>query len=344
MAGDNMQARVLARFLASLLLASLACAGDGVAAQRTYVASYGSDAAGCTLTAPCRQFNAAVALTDPDGEVIVLDSAGYGSFTITQSITVAAPKGVYAGISVFAGADGIVVEAPAQRVVLRGLSINAQGVHIKHGIDVRHVGQIVVEDCVVTGLWRGIEFASYAESTLIVRDSVIRFGAVGIDAWRGVMASGDSHVEISRTAVQNATDTGIFLRDVTRASISESFVAGNVIGIQLVATAASPHNPSAAIDRVQVVGNSQGIYAESETTTVVQVVNVANSTLSNQKYESVWASKYSYIRLMGNQIDGNGTGVKVSANAVGVGTLRTNLLSGNVTDYVGATAGMVAPF
>jgi hypothetical protein len=86
----------------------LASPGSSGAAQRTFVASYGSDANPCSLTAPCRGFAAAVAQTSTDGEVIVLDSAGYGTVTIAQSVSIIAPPGVYAGISVFSG-DGITV-------------------------------------------------------------------------------------------------------------------------------------------------------------------------------------------------------------------------------------------
>ena len=80
-------------------------------AQRTFVASVGSDAGPCSITAPCRGFAAAVTKTSAGGEVIVLDSAGYGAVTITKSVSIIAPPGVYAGISVFSG-NGITVNAP----------------------------------------------------------------------------------------------------------------------------------------------------------------------------------------------------------------------------------------
>jgi hypothetical protein len=59
--------------------------------------------------------------------VVVLDSAGYGAFAITQAVTVQAPPGVYAGISVFSG-DGITINAGgSDTVILRGLTVNNQG-------------------------------------------------------------------------------------------------------------------------------------------------------------------------------------------------------------------------
>ena len=94
--------------------AALACtlwasAAGAVLPQRTFVASYGVDTSACSLASPCRSFAVAISKTNPTGEVIVLDSAGYGPVTITQSVTITAPPGVYAGITVPASTTGIVV-------------------------------------------------------------------------------------------------------------------------------------------------------------------------------------------------------------------------------------------
>src|SRR5438876_11304630 len=98
-----------------------------IAAPRTFVASTGLDTNPCSRSAPCRSFSSALAVTDSDGEVIVLDSAGYGPVTIAQSAALIAPLGVYAGVTASTG-DGIIVNiAPAARVVLKGLSINSGG-------------------------------------------------------------------------------------------------------------------------------------------------------------------------------------------------------------------------
>ena len=50
-----------------------------------------------------RQFNAAIAATTAGGEVVALDSAGYGPTTITGSIALIGAPGIHAGISVFSG-------------------------------------------------------------------------------------------------------------------------------------------------------------------------------------------------------------------------------------------------
>src|SRR2546430_17304299 len=90
-------------------------------AQRTFVsAATGNDANPCNRTAPCRNFAAAIAQTQPGGEVVVLDSGGYGTVTITQAVSLVAPSGVYAGITVFGG-NGITINAgPSDIVTIRG--------------------------------------------------------------------------------------------------------------------------------------------------------------------------------------------------------------------------------
>ena len=103
---DPVQASWMA--FAVIGIAVLASPLPAVAAQRTFVASFGSDSAACALAAPCRGFAAAILKTDPGGEVIVLDSAGYGPVTIAKSVAIVAPPGIYAGVSALTG-DGIVI-------------------------------------------------------------------------------------------------------------------------------------------------------------------------------------------------------------------------------------------
>jgi hypothetical protein len=105
-----MKAMTFVRIAAALLLGAASLSASAL--QRTFVASFGNDANPCTLASPCRGFTRALTQTDPNGEVIVLDSAGYGAFTVTQSVSIVAPDGVYAGISVFSGI-GVTVDPGA---------------------------------------------------------------------------------------------------------------------------------------------------------------------------------------------------------------------------------------
>ena len=84
-------------------LLSVLVGGRADAVQRAHVATYGlnsNTSFNCSVANPCRFFQAATSVVDPNGEVVVLDSGGYGAVTLTQSISLIAPPGVYAGISV----------------------------------------------------------------------------------------------------------------------------------------------------------------------------------------------------------------------------------------------------
>jgi hypothetical protein len=89
----------LFRFSGSLAIAvalisfGLATSALG-ASQRTFVASFGADVGTCALLAPCRSFNYAISQTNPGGEVVILDTAGYGGMTINKSIKIIGPSGV----------------------------------------------------------------------------------------------------------------------------------------------------------------------------------------------------------------------------------------------------------
>jgi hypothetical protein len=104
------------------LLASISLGQTGANA-RTFVSGQGSDSNPCSVSQPCRTFTAALAQTAPSGEVVVLNSAGYGPFTI-HSVSVIAPDGVYgatAGITVSAGTNDI--------VTLKGLTVLGPGIN-----------------------------------------------------------------------------------------------------------------------------------------------------------------------------------------------------------------------
>jgi hypothetical protein len=96
-------------------------AAQAHAAQRAFVASSGSDvnvAAGCTFAAPCRSFQGAHAAVDAGGEIVALDTAGYGVVTITKSVSILGNPGTVPSISVASG-NGVTIATPGVRVSAR---------------------------------------------------------------------------------------------------------------------------------------------------------------------------------------------------------------------------------
>src|SRR6266480_6142800 len=76
-------------------------------ATRTWVSGVGDDVNPCSRTAPCKTFAGAISKTAAAGEINCLDSGGFGSVTITKSITIKC-EGTIGGI-LASGTFGVTV-------------------------------------------------------------------------------------------------------------------------------------------------------------------------------------------------------------------------------------------
>jgi hypothetical protein len=165
--------------LGSMLFLALFAGASQAQVQRTFVSGLGTDGNPCSRTSPCRTFSQAIMGTSAGGEVIVLDSAGYGAFSINKSVSVIAPQGVYAGISVFSGRDGIDINAgPSDVVILRGLTINSQGG--ENGIVFSSGGTLHIEGCVVNGFASRAGISILSPGNIVVKDTIARGNGEGI--------------------------------------------------------------------------------------------------------------------------------------------------------------------
>ena len=205
----------------------MACAIAGSAAvsgqtQRSFVASTGVDTNPCTFAQPCRSFAAAMTQTNSGGEVIVVDSAGYGPVAIAQSVSIIAAPGVYAGISVFAG-DGVTVSGIGSRVRLSGLTINGQGGDT--GIRFQQGAKLAVDHCTIADLNLYGIYVQAANSTWIITDTTIS----GIAIYGLIAEAGAGTLD--RVRVENNFGDGILVNTssnvLVRALIRNSVATGN---------------------------------------------------------------------------------------------------------------------
>ena len=212
--------------VAALVLLAPATA-PATTAQRTFVASSGSDVNPCTQSQPCRSFAAAIAKTSPAGEVVVVDSAGYGPVKITQSVSLIAASGVYAGVTVTVG-SGVQIDGSGIAVSLRGLAINGQGGYF--GISFIQGARLSIEDCEVanaqiTGILIG------ATNTAI-RNTVVRndqFG-VSIDGIAGTLQVSIVNSEIAGNTLAGVSASASGLAQVT---VAHSVLTNNGTALQI---------------------------------------------------------------------------------------------------------------
>lgn len=132
--------RVLAAASAATVLG---CTPALALSQRTFLSGAGTDSGTCSRAAPCRSLQFAHDQTAPNGEIAVLDTAGYGVLTITKAISIVNAGGVEAGITVPANGTAISVAAGANdSVSLRGMTLDGQAASGTNGISVTSAGKL----------------------------------------------------------------------------------------------------------------------------------------------------------------------------------------------------------
>ena len=266
--------------------------------NRTAVSVLCNDVNNCSPATPCRSFARAVTHTNPGGEVVALDSAGYGPFTVDRSITVEAAPGVYAGVTQTAGNAVQISAGVSDKVVLRGLVINGMGT-ASAGIAFTGGGaETHVENCVITGFvdWGIISFLP-----IRVQDTIVRESGIGIHIDN---AGAPVNATLERVQLQNNATFGVFSWRNARVAVRDSVAALNGTGFRA----------------------SDG-----------GVLNLENS-LATENGTGVTATTYfsggGTVRMSNTMTVNNGTGVEVGTGTVE--SWVNNRIRGNTTNLSGA--------
>lgn len=264
-------------------------------ATRTWVSGVGDDVNPCSRTAPCKTFAGAISKTAANGEINCLDSGGFGTITITKSITIDCTSTMGSILAALAPA-GVNINGSGINVRLRGLSINGVGTGT-NGIRVLNTGSVrlTIENVLIDGFTtHGVSVeTNTGASTIVINNSSIRNnGGNGINTFLGAGGS-------------------------TEVSVEKSLIAFNNIGVNIgAATNASIHNSS-------VTNNTTGLQASGST-----AVMAAKDNQITQNGTGVLASSSSTIRIGSNVISGNGTGLSGS----NIFTWGSNFVDGNTVN------------
>jgi len=297
----------------------------GFGQVRTWVSPAGLDTNPCTREQPCRNFAAAITAVAAGGEVVALESAGYGPVTITKSVTIVAPAGVHAAIAPASGAAITVSSAGSDHVVVRNLYLNSQGASF--GIDVDTVAALYVESCVVSGFSdTGIRFdPTTVGARLYVSDSIFRrSSSYGIYIADG--AEGAFSLRATIDAVRlHGHDIAVYVQDA-EATIRDSVASG---GGSVGFTTA--FDSKVMIENSVSASNGWGFYAELGG---VMIMTRCAAT-SNSEYGVLAEDTGSTVYVSDSTIAGNATGVGSSNSGVissrGNNTLQANTSNGAFT-------------
>ena len=293
--------------LGSVLLLALHASTSVAQVPRTFVSGLGNDGNPCSRTAPCRTFGQAITGTSSGGEVIALDSAGYGPFTISQAVSIIAPPGVYAGISVFSG-NGITINAGASdTVILRGLTVNSQG-STGDGIVFNSGGTLHVENCTLSGGTSTKGLLSLGGTTE-VKDTVVRgYGA-------GILITGISMGVVDHVRLEGNI-TGLAATNGAKVTVRNSVSCGNQ-GTGFLAFCDSLNPAELNIENC-VASNNPGI----------GVGTLIMGTIPPT------------VRISGSTVTDNGTGLRNNGGALL--SRGNNTVEGNVTDTTGTIGSYTA--
>jgi hypothetical protein len=297
------------RTTASILLLFIA-ATAGAANNRSAVSVLGLDTNPCTPASPCRSFSAAITATAPGGEIIALDSAGYGPFSIPGPITISGAPGVHAAITVTSG-HGISISSgtTGDTVTLRNLVLIGAGGD--YGIYETVGADLVIMDCLVRGFSAGGIYADDFDGRMLVEHCAVldNPGAYGIFT--------DGGFVITAVTVRNCTvqgnGWGVFIGYNTNAALIDSTISNNSIsGIYGQNVNSQQPATSIIVENCTIVHNVVGIYAtansgNSVTIALSQTVVAYNATgtATNVTSGSVAAiNSYGNNRFAGNGTDG----------------------------------------
>jgi len=302
-----MQNKPICFMLAAAALAFVAANPAHAQSARTWVSGVGDDfSATCSRTAPCKTFAGAISKTTTGGEINCLDPGGFGTLTITKSLTVDC-SGTNGNI-LASGTIGITINTDSMSgmiVRLRGLSINGT-LTGSRGIQINGTGTndnaISIENCVVDGFTTfGIQNSAKI-GRLLVKDTVVRnnFGtAVGV-----------------APAAGNVSTVKVTLDNVSTFDSSYGFAFGNGVQAVIKNSIASGH----------VTG---GVEADSgATVSVVSSIIIGNLT-------GIVATAGSTIRVRDSDIAGNTTGLSGTVQSHVNNSFLNNGAGGTLTPVAG---------
>ena len=298
------------RLILTCILVTFVAALPAIAGPRIFVSGLGNDANPGTREQPKRTFASALTVTDPGGEVVVLDPAGFASSTllIDKSVSIIVPAGIFGGIRVTSGNAITVAAGPEDTVVLRGLTLNNGGG--TNGIEFQSGAALHVENCIISEFTRGIDFSPAADGDLLVKDSIVRGNNRGIHI---DSSSGKAIASIDRCRMQGNID-GIFAGNNSRVTVRDS-----------VAT----HN------------GSQGFHAVG-TNVEMGITHCVSAHNSDGARASSGSSPRAVIRLAYSTITDNARGLETFETGI-IYSLGNNLVHGNGVDISGTGSFVAIP-
>jgi hypothetical protein len=234
-------------------------------ATRTWVSGVGDDVNPCSRTAPCKTFAGAISKTATGGEINCLDPGGFGSLTITKSITI--DCGATFGSTLHSGVNGFIINIAGGKVILRNLSVNGAGTTIgTNSVNIIAAAQVMIENVTFNNSTAGINTSSLASTMNLQVKNASFFNITGACVSLATSA-GFAIGQVSNSTFQNC-GIGVQAGSNGFVTVSSSNFLQNTTGAQTAGTG------KLNVDNSLFTNNTNGVVAAVGTT-----VNVANNGL-----------------------------------------------------------------
>jgi hypothetical protein len=301
----------------TLVTFALACAFAAQAQTRTWVSGVGDDLNPCSRTAPCKTFAGAISKTAANGEIDCLDPGGFGTVTITKSITIDGTTGAGFGSILAAGTNGVNINDSATGtpntiiVTLRNLSINGASTGFD-GVRFTSGKQLYVDGCTIFGFKGNATNSDGIE--ILVNSALVTFA-----------------VHVKNTIIENNTGNAI-RQGITAGTLNASYDGVKLEGSNngLVATGGTANISNSVIDN----NTTAGLAA-----TGGAVINAHDNVVTSNG-TGLSSATGSTVRLSLNAVHRNTTGL---SNTATMQTCANNKVFGNTTDVSGAVVPVPAP-
>jgi hypothetical protein len=201
-------------------------------ATRTWVSGVGDDVNPCSRTAPCKTFAGAISKTAAGGYINVLDPGGFGTLTITKSITVDGGH-MHSGVLASGGINGFNINGAGIAVTLRNLSIESTGSSPgNNGINVIQAGEVHVENVTITGFSNeAIHFGPSGGGEGYVSNTTMTNNAGGgLVVTTGRVTASNLHAE--------SNGNGVFANGTAIVTVRDSYASGGGAGFGAITAGA----------------------------------------------------------------------------------------------------------
>jgi hypothetical protein len=249
----------------ALLALMLIGATPAVAQSRVFVAAAGNDANSCTLAQPCRTLQRAHDVVALGGEIDVLDVGGYGTLTITKSVSIQGHG--FASITQTAdGAAAITIDASPSlsQIHLQGLLLDGAGAGPigsgPNGIAVGNAASVIIRYCVVRS-FNGNGIMANTSTQLRITDTVIADNVTGL----AIAPLQTSTVSLNHVDFQDnveailASSVNMLATGSVFVTVANSTLAGNVTGIGAFS---SGQITNVLVTRSSIVDGGTGLSAQ----------------------------------------------------------------------------------